>query len=496
MPTRTEPVPTPTATPDRPWAFLLSTTAAAADLRRHLGSADYSYGFVLKALQPALERLGRWELVAKPESSLSYRAAVAEAQGERPVHLALHPPQNAYFAPDLPNVLFPFWEFPHLPDRDFGHDTRQNWVRMCRGADLILCACTFTADAFTRAGVTAPVALAPVPLESWPFALEPWDPARSWTHVCRHITLGGDPGTATGFPPEPGPGGPVWIRGPRARYRRHLKPWLHPETVRLAQRVRRRVLRVPDDPLPVLPRTPLTLSGLVFTSLFNFSDRRKNARDLLSAFLSAFQDRPDATLVLKLATSASRECYDLAELRELYDALGVAHRCRVVVITDFLDDDAMAGLFRATTFYVNTSKAEGACLPLQQALAAGRPAIAPRHTSMLDYLDEAVGFVVDSSPEPTFWPHDPERRCETTWARLNWTSLRDQYRAAARLAEHDRPGYDRMAGAARARLHAYAGLDAATAALEQALSALVGWTERVPVKRPRAGICVPAGPAR
>ena len=40
----------------------------------------------------------------------------------------------------------------------------------------------------------------------------------------------------------------------------------------------------------------------------------------------------------------------------------------MVVITDFLTDEQMNDLFRATTYYVNASRAEGACLPLQQAL--------------------------------------------------------------------------------------------------------------------------------
>ncbi len=138
--------------PSRPFAFLVSTTGCAGDIRRHIGSADYSYAFVLEALAPVLERLGRWTLVPRPESSLAYVAAKAASEGYRPVHLALHPPQNNYLTPAVPTILFPFWEFPRIPDRDFGFDTRQNWSRMCRPADLILTACEFTAAAFRRGG--------------------------------------------------------------------------------------------------------------------------------------------------------------------------------------------------------------------------------------------------------------------------------------------------------------------------------------------------------
>ena len=113
---------------DRPFAFLVSTTGCAKGIRNTLGSAAYSYFFVLEALTPVLEKFGKWRLLDHPESSLPYAAARAEAEGYRPVHLSLHPPQDVYLTPALPNIIFPFWEFPDIPDRDFGHDTRQNWV--------------------------------------------------------------------------------------------------------------------------------------------------------------------------------------------------------------------------------------------------------------------------------------------------------------------------------------------------------------------------------
>src|SRR3954463_11908762 len=97
-------------------AFLVSTTAAAGDVRAHLGSAAYSYHFVVEALAPVLETVGVWRRVDHPESRLAFAAARAEAEGYRPVHLAVNPLQDVYLSPALPNVLFPFWEFPDVPD--------------------------------------------------------------------------------------------------------------------------------------------------------------------------------------------------------------------------------------------------------------------------------------------------------------------------------------------------------------------------------------------
>jgi glycosyltransferase involved in cell wall biosynthesis len=470
----------------RPIAFLVSTTGCARDIQRHMGSADYSYTFVLKALEPVLEQFGTWKPIGSPESSLIYQAERAWEQGYRPIHLSVQPPQCAYLTPAVPTVMFPFWEFPRIPDREFGHDTRQNWLRMGSHADLILTACHFTAAAFRRAGVTCPVAVVPVPLAPSTFEVPAWDPAASWTLNCRHLVLCGrvDPPPATpaagpDAPPAPRPS--LMMRGVEAgykrmkvRYMRHLRHWISEEGNHRIYCMKNTLLRrtVGPLPLPVLPRTPLTLDGLVYTSIFNLGDRRKNIEDMLTAFLLAFHDRPDVTLVLKLATNDSREFHELNHLRHLFGFLNLRPACRLVVVTDFLSDEQMDGLMGATTYYVNTSKAEGACLPLQQALAAGRPALAPGHTAMADYMDDGVGFLLPSHPEPTHWPHDPEHRFHTTWNRLVWSELRDRFLQSAAIADDDRAQYDGLSAAARARMTRLATRAAAADALRRALRLL------------------------
>jgi glycosyltransferase involved in cell wall biosynthesis len=144
----------------------------------------------------------------------------------------------------------------------------------------------------------------------------------------------------------------------------------------------------------------------------------------------------------------------------------------VVVITDYLSDSQMNDLYRASTYYLNTSHAEGACLPLQEALAAGRPVIAPRHTAMLDYIDDRVAFVAASHAEPTIFPQDPEPKFDTVWNRLVWEDLRDKLHQSARVAEQAPDRYRTMAAAGRERMRDLFGQEATSEALAMALDRL------------------------
>jgi glycosyltransferase involved in cell wall biosynthesis len=270
----------------------------------------------------------------------------------------------------------------------------------------------------------------------------------------------------------------------RSAYNGHVKRWLSDDARQTITRAKRRVariLRIPErlQVDPVLPESDLSLSGLVYTTIFNVGDPRKNPGEILSAFLLAFSDRPDVTLVIKLVTNPVRERHELAHLRSLYENLGIEHRCRIVVITDYLDDHEMAGLLRATTYYVNHSFGEGACLPLMHSLAGGRPGLAPDHTAMADYVDDAVAFVTRSTPEPTHWPHDPDRRVETFRARPFWADLHRNFLQSAEVVLSDRARYDRMASAARSRMADRAGRTFVRERLASLLSGLPRFPRRL-----------------
>ena len=209
------------------------------------------------------------------------------------------------------------------------------------------------------------------------------------------------------------------------------------------------------------------LTGVVFTALFNPYDGRKNWIDMLTAFCAAFRDEADATLVFKLghhdyqaALSSMLMC--IARLPRF--------KCRVLMVHGYLEKSEFDSLIAASAFVVNASHGEGQCLPLMELMSCGKPAIAPRNSAMLDYIDEEVAFVVDGWLDATAWPHDPRLAYRTGRQQIDWSSLVEQYRAAYRCYKEDPDRYRRMSAAAIQRMHDHCSQAVAKARLQQFLN--------------------------
>ncbi len=146
-----------------------------------------------------------------------------------------------------------------------------------------------------------------------------------------------------------------------------------------------------DFRAPVTEQT-LLLEGVVYTSVFNPRDGRKNWEDMISAFCATFRDIDDATLVLKLTHHDAEEALtDI--LHHLYK--NQSYRCRIVLIYGYLADADYERLVQATRYVVNTSYGEGQCLPLMEFMSCGKPAVAPCTTAMIDYLSADNAFLID-----------------------------------------------------------------------------------------------------
>jgi len=219
------------------------------------------------------------------------------------------------------------------------------------------------------------------------------------------------------------------------------------------------------------PPQVLTLSGVIYSSVFNTVDERKNWMDMVAGFVWAFREIPEATMIVKVAHRRMFEgvlpiLFDLAKLGPF--------KCRVIVIHGLLSSEDYAQLVEATSYTVNTSRGEGQCLPLMEFMSAGRPAVTPKHTAMLDYVSDDNAFVVDSHMRPAFWPHDIRRATRCLRYQPSFSDLVHRYRDSFDVARHNPTRYARMSVAARKALKNFCSDDVVTASLTEVFDHLTG----------------------
>jgi glycosyltransferase involved in cell wall biosynthesis len=226
------------------------------------------------------------------------------------------------------------------------------------------------------------------------------------------------------------------------------------------------VIDLPDD---ANNKSQLILSGVVYTTVFNPDDDRKNWQSIVKGFCFAFKDKDDATLVLKITHHSLGRF--LGKFHYLLASLG-DFSCNVIVIHGYLDKCEFEKLIQATTYYVNASKCEGLCMPLMEYMAAGKPAVATCNTAMMDYFNESLGFVVNSSEAPSIWPHDPRQLYKTIQYRIDWMSLVNEFNNSYGVAKNDIDKYHSMASASTNAIKAFSSSDNVTAIMAKFISSL------------------------
>jgi glycosyltransferase involved in cell wall biosynthesis len=210
----------------------------------------------------------------------------------------------------------------------------------------------------------------------------------------------------------------------------------------------------------VSPREEATCSAdddaIIYTTVFNPIDGRKNWPDIINAFVFALRDEPCAVLLLKLTHSEFAPF--VAEMESYIESLR-PFKCRIVFLQGFLETAAYQRLVQATHFVVNASRGEGQCLPLMEFMSSGVPAIAPDNTAMADYVTPDNAFVVRSSVEPAVWPHDPRQLLRTTRYRINWDSLYQGFVDSFRVATEEPATYRAMSTEAISSLQRYCSME-------------------------------------
>ncbi|MCG8671800.1 MAG: glycosyltransferase family 1 protein, partial [Pseudomonadales bacterium] len=200
----------------------------------------------------------------------------------------------------------------------------------------------------------------------------------------------------------------------------------------------------------------LMITGVVYTTLLNPADNRKHWCEIVTAFCWAFKDKSDATLIVKM-THHDPGFYQTV-LMTMLSRLS-PFKCRVLILHSFLNHDEYKTLIANSTFYVNASSCEGLCLPLLEFLSAGKPAIAPDHTAMKDYMNSDIGFVLKYCNELACWPHDPSGMLTTHRTRLNWESLMRAFAASYQLAKETPERYKNMSLTSSNQLHSFCSIE-------------------------------------
>jgi glycosyltransferase involved in cell wall biosynthesis len=214
----------------------------------------------------------------------------------------------------------------------------------------------------------------------------------------------------------------------------------------------------PDEPPPAAQPEPpsstarVDLDGVVFTAVFSPRDGRKNWPDLLTAFVAAFRETPNATLVLKMVGPDPTFWWGI-----FHDIMSrqPPFACRVVVLHGYLDEARYEALIAATDWALNASLGEGMCLPLVEFMSVARPAVTVGHTAMADYVDGSNAVLIRSEEEYCAWPHDPRNHLLTTRQRVEWPSIRAALVEAYRISTSDPARYQAMSAAAASRIQAY-----------------------------------------
>lgn len=462
-------------------AWVLSTWLGGAGFSDRIGVSGYSYDYLARLYIPLLERLGEVHWI-RDRKNLEPTIRQLRARGLNPVHISFAPFQSAVFSSSAPNVLVLAWEFPDIPDHEFDDNPQNNWVTTADRCKMVMVASPFTKKALVRGGVRTPVEVVPAPVNAAYFQTAPWNPGRRVrldypAYVFQTPESTFECPNPIGSADDSRPG----RRSLKSRVgrvgRSLLKTVLPRAYYRAAAAGITAALNEPQGPF-VGRYTPhwmpkpvhdVELSGVVYTSILNPIDGRKNWEDLLTSFILTLRDCSDATLVIKLATKARHLVQNVVGRCKL---LGVPHRCKVVVISEYLSDEQMRKLAEASTYYVTTTRAEGICLPLMDYLAAGRPGIAPCHTALADYFGHENGFVIESHPEPICFPHDTRSRFLTSWQRIVWTSLAEQLRASYVMAKQQPADYGALSQRGRQILRQWASVDVVQPRLESVLAAL------------------------
>ncbi len=421
--------------------FLIHSETESGNIVENLGVPEYSYYFVLKEFRPLLEELGIVVALSDPEQEADRIWDNAVRHGQDCVFLTFSPPHRSFIPARCPTIPVFAWEFDTLPTETWEDEPRHDWRSVLRQTGRAITHSKL-AVATTKASMGQDFPVISLPAPVWDNFAPIYDAAASAVAEPSRIAVRGRVFDTRALDLTPFSSAGQRLLGPPS---------------------------LPAEAGTKKTQHELVLDGVIYSSVFCPVDGRKNWFDMLCGFCLALRDVEDATLVLKLThfdcdVAVYAMLGDLAKLQPF--------RCRVVLIDGYLPDADYVRLAALSSYTVNTSHAEGQCLPLMEYMSAGKPAIAPAHTGMADYITPANAFVLTSTYEPATWPHDPRQAFRTRRHRIDFESLLAAYRESYDVAKQQPARYAQMAAAAHSGLKEHCSRRKIQAGLQQFLQPL------------------------
>ena len=123
------------------------------------------------------------------------------------------------------------------------------------------------------------------------------------------------------------------------------------------------------------------------------NQERKNLQAAVRAFSNFAKDKDD----VHYAILTAQNFFAGWNLDDLSSVVGC--RDKMMLIEKGLDFPALWQVYAMSDVFLLPSKAEGAGLPILEAMATGLPVIGTRCTSFMEHLEDGRGFLVDSEYE-------------------------------------------------------------------------------------------------
>jgi glycosyltransferase involved in cell wall biosynthesis len=174
-------------------------------------------------------------------------------------------------------------------------------------------------------------------------------------------------------------------------------------------------------------------NAFIFYTISEFTSR-KNIEALLKAFHSEFHITEPVYLLIKTSTNDQQRISGIIDGvkrgLKIYDDPNKYKK--ELIVFNHLPEEEIYKIHQSGHAFVTASHAEGWCLPAFDALGFGKPVIAPRHTSFVEYLNDKNSYLVDAYEDICYDAPDtlPELySASENWYNVSVLSLRKQMRA-------------------------------------------------------------------